>query len=231
MAVHFSEAGLKFLRGLVRHNDREWFNARKPVYEAELKEPMLALIGEVNEGLAGFAPEFVRAPSKSMMRIYRDIRFSPDKAPYKTHVAAWWAREGMAKTTGAGFYMSFGPEGLVVAAGAYQPDKDQLLAIRRHLVEHHAAYRALVGARKMKAQFDEFEAGGLSRPPKGFAEVPAEAMELVKMQRWGVARTLPVEVGLGVGLVKEIVGRFGVAAPLVALLNAPLVRKRARPMF
>ena len=231
MAVHFSEAGLKFLRGLVRHNDREWFNARKAVYEAELKAPLLDLIGAVNEGLAEFAPEFVRPAQKSMMRIYRDIRFSPNKAPYKTHVAAWWAREGMAKTTGAGFYFSFGPEGVVVAAGAYQPDKGQLLAIRRHLAEHHGEYRALVGAKRLKALFNEFEAGGLSRPPKGFADVPAEAMELVKMQRWGVARTLPAETALGEGLVGEIVGRFKAAGPLVGLLNAPLVGKRARPMF
>ena len=231
MAIHFSNDGLKFLRGLARHNDREWFNARKAVYEAELKTPLLALIGEVNEGLAGFAPEFVRAPQKTIMRIYRDIRFSPNKAPYKTHVAAWWAREGMAKTSGAGFYFSFGPEGVIVAAGAYQPEKEQLLAIRRHLAEHHEEYRALVGAKKLKVLFDEFEGPGLSRPPKGFADAPAEAMELIKMQRWGVGKTLAVEAGLETGLVKEIVGRFKVAAPLVALLNAPLTGKRPKPLF
>lgn len=231
MGVHFSEVGLKFLRGLARHNDREWFNARKAVYEAELKAPMAALVEEINEGLRSFAPEHVRPAQKAMMRIYRDIRFSPNKAPYKTHVAAWWAREGMAKTSGAGFYLSFGPEGLVVAAGAYQVEKMQMLAIRRHLVEHHARFRGLLAGRQRKALMGEMEGGGLSRPPKGFADAPAEAMAMVKQQRWGVAVTLPVEVALGPGLGKEVVRRFRVAAPVVGFLNEPLVGVRAKPMF
>ena len=74
MDAHFSEAGLRFLRGLKRNNDREWFNARKPIYEAELKAPMLRVIAAVNEAMLGWAPEHVRAPEKTMMRIYRDIR-------------------------------------------------------------------------------------------------------------------------------------------------------------
>ena len=102
---------MKFLKGLKRNNDREWFNARKDVYETELKAPMLALIGEINGGLAGFAPVHVRPPEKCMMRIYRDIRFSNDKRPYKTHMAAWWARQGMEKTSGGGFYLHVSADG------------------------------------------------------------------------------------------------------------------------
>ena len=83
MAAHFSSEALKFLRGLKRNNDREWFAARKHIYEKELKEPMLALIAEVNHAMLDFAPENVQVPQKAIMRIYRDIRFSNDPTPYK----------------------------------------------------------------------------------------------------------------------------------------------------
>src|SRR5579875_2623877 len=87
MATHFSPEALKFLKGLKRNNNREWFQARKGIYERELKAPMLALVHEINEAMLRFAPENVQPPRKAMMRIYRDIRFSNDKRPYKTNVA------------------------------------------------------------------------------------------------------------------------------------------------
>src|SRR5580698_8749346 len=86
---YFSKEALKFLRGLKRNNDREWFEARRSIYEQELKRPMLAVIERVTDAMAEFAPAHVRPAKKSMMRIYRDTRFSADKTPYKTHVAAW----------------------------------------------------------------------------------------------------------------------------------------------
>ena len=233
MPVHFSENALKFLRGLARHNDREWFGARKTIYETELKAPMHALIGEINEAFLDFAPEHVRPPQKAMMRIYRDIRFSANKAPYKTQLAAWWSRDGMEKTSGAGFYMSFGPAGVTVAAGVYAPDKLQLLAVRRHLVEHHAEFLKLLQSKKMKASLSEFEGQSLTRPPKGFAEaaISPEAMRLIMCRQWGVSSTLPVEAALGPGLAKEIVTRFKLAAPIVSLLNEPLLKRAKKPMF
>src|SRR5438552_18593907 len=103
MATYFSGEALKFLRGLKRNNDRVWFEARKGVFEKELKEPMLKLIGEVNEAMAEFGPMHVRQPQKIVMRIYRDIRFSKDKRPYKIDVTAWWVRAGLQKSSGAGF--------------------------------------------------------------------------------------------------------------------------------
>src|SRR5271157_1631723 len=90
--------GLKFLRDLARHNDREWFTPRKAIFEAELKEPMLAIIRKVTDAMTGFAPSFVRPAEKCLFRIYRDTRFSANKLPYKTHVAAWWSHQGLEKT-------------------------------------------------------------------------------------------------------------------------------------
>jgi uncharacterized protein (TIGR02453 family) len=222
MPAHFHEAGLKFLRNLKRNNDREWFNARKDVYEAEIKAPMLAVVAEVNQALAGFAPEYLRDPAKIMMRIYRDTRFSPNKQPYKTNVAAWWARQGMEKTSGAGFYLDVAPEQVTIAAGCYMPAKEQLLAIRRYLLDHHEELRKLLASKKLaSAGMHPFEAAKMTRPPKGFpADSPA--IDLILHRQWGVAARLPAEQALQPGFVTEIVKRYKLALPLVTLLNEPI---------
>ncbi len=221
MAAHFSPEALKFLRGLARNNDRAWFDPRKAMYERELKAPMLAVIEEVNGALAKFAPEHVRPPHKCMMRIYRDTRFAADKRPYKTNVAAWWVREGLEKTSGAGFYFHLSAKETVIAAGVYMPTKEQLLAIRRHIEAHHEELRAILAGRKLRAAMGELEGDGLKRPPRGFS-ADSPALDLLLQQQWGLSATLPAEFATQPELVKEIAVRFALAAPLVHFLNAPL---------
>ena len=133
---YFHEAGLNFLKSLRRNNRREWYQAHKQQFERELKQPMLALIEAVNGAMQDFAPAHVRPPQKCMMRIYRDIRFSPDKRPYKSHVSAWWSREGLEKTSGGGYYMHISPDEVHIAAGVYMPEREQLLALRQYLLLH-----------------------------------------------------------------------------------------------
>ena len=148
MATHFTPEALKFLRGLARNNDRTWFDPRKPIYEREVKAPMLALIGEINDAFVSFAPDHIREPRKAMMRIYRDTRFDASRGhparPYKTNVAAWWVARGLEKTSGAGFYFHVSAKETVIAAGAYMPEKDQLAAIRHWLLDHHEEFRTLL---------------------------------------------------------------------------------------
>ena len=225
---------MKFLRGVKRHNEREWFNARKHIYESELKTPMLALVEEITTAMADFAPEHMRPANKIMMRIYRDTRFSHDKRPYKTHLAAWWSPRGMEKTSGGGYYMQVGPQGVMVAAGVYMPEREQLLALRRWMAEHYKQYRALVkAARKSKAAgLTEIEADALTRMPKGFAsDHPAD--ELLRAKNWGVRCTLPAEAALQPQFAREIVRRMRLAAPVVEALNGAILSARpaeaARP--
>jgi uncharacterized protein (TIGR02453 family) len=222
MATHFSPDALKFLRGLARNNDREWFDPRKAIFEREIKEPMLALIGEINDSLIDFAPEHVRDPRKAMFRIYRDTRFTHDKRPYKSHVAAWWVRHGMEKTSGAGFYFHISPKETVIAAGAYMPTGDQLRAIRRHIEAHHKDFRAMLANRRLKAAMDEFESASMTRVPRGFA-ADSPAADLLRHRRWGVSTTLPADVALQPTLLKEITKRFALAAPVVEFLNAGIL--------
>jgi uncharacterized protein (TIGR02453 family) len=212
---------LKFLRGLEKNNDRVWFNERKAVYEAELKEPMLAIIRRVTDAMTEFAPQHVRPAEKSLFRIYRDTRFSNNKLPYKTHVAAWWSHSGLGKTSGAGYYFHVSAKEVIVAAGAYMPEKEQLAAIRHWLLENHAEFRKLLNKPAVKKAFTEFEGAALTRPPKGF---PAEhpAMDLIKCKQWGISATLPVETALAKDFAGALIKHFKLAAPIVDALNTPI---------
>ena len=233
VAAHLRSEGLKFLRGLEKHNDREWFNERKAVYEAELKEPMLAIIRKVTDAMTGFAPNHVRPAEKSLFRIYRDTRFSNNKLPYKTHVAAWWSHMGMEKTSGAGYYFQVSPKGVVMAAGAYMPEKEQLAAIRHWLLENHVEFRKVLQRPAVRRTFSEFEGEALTRPPKGFP--PAHpAMDLIKQKQWGLSTTLPAETALEANFAATLVKHFKLLAPMVDALNTPIaasLQPKKRVMF
>jgi uncharacterized protein (TIGR02453 family) len=236
MPTHFTPEALKFLRGLARHNDRAWFEPRRPIYERELKAPMLALVEEINHALATIAPAHVRPAHKATMRIYRDTRFDAARnapaRPYKSQIAAWWSRAGMEKTSGAGFYFHISATELVIAAGCYMPAPEQLLAIRRHLVLHHAELRALLANKKLRNALSDLEAHRLARLPRGFsASDPAvlAAQDLILCRQWGVSATLPSDRATLPTLLKDITSRFALAAPIVEFLNTPLAHTMKNP--
>jgi len=215
---------MKFLRGLARNNDRDWFNARKPVYERGLKAPMLALIDEINHAMTEFAPDHLRDPKKIMMRIYRDTRFAKDKRPYKKHVSAWWSRRGMEKTSGGGFYLQVSPKEVLVSIGVYMPEREQLRAIREWMSENHDAYRTMLNkmTKQRGMQMTHIDGNVLTRMPKGFAkDDPAD--ELLRARNWGVHAYLPAEAALKANFAQEIAKRFRLAAPLIEALNGAIL--------
>ena len=225
-SAHLRPEGIAFLRNLARNNDRAWFTPRKAIYEAELKEPMLAIIRKVTDAMMDFEPSFVRPPEKCLFRIYRDTRFSANKLPYKTHVAAWWSHQGLEKTSGAGFYFHVSPKEVIVAAGAYMPEKDQLAAIRHWLLDRHAEFRKLLQKPAVRKTFTEFEGNALTRPPKGF---PCEhpGMDLIRCRQWGLAATLPSAEALKPNFAATIIRHFKIAAPVVDALNSPIAAAQA----
>src|SRR5213594_3739428 len=112
----FTADTFRFFRGLARNNAKPWFEAHRVEYERDVRAPMHALIEEMDVRLATFAPEIIGDPKRSMFRIHRDIRFSKDKSPYKTHAACWfYHRDGSravgreAAAGGAGFYFQIAP--------------------------------------------------------------------------------------------------------------------------
>jgi uncharacterized protein (DUF2461 family) len=110
------------------------------------------------------------------------------------------------------------------------PEREQLLAIRRHIEANHQEMRRLITAKKLRALMSEFDGNKLTRPPKGFLP-ESPAANLILNRQWGFSTRLPADTATKPTLVKEIVKRFEAAAPLVAFLNTPLAPKPRKPLF
>ncbi|MBM3748004.1 MAG: DUF2461 domain-containing protein [Acidobacteria bacterium] len=220
----FPPEGLAFLRALQRNNRREWFRPRKHIYEERLWAPMGALVTALNAELAKFAPDYINDPEKAIYRVYRDTRFSHDKTPYKTHIAALFPRRGMQRHVGAGLYFQVSPEGVEVAGGVYLPPPENLLAIRRHLLDHHAEYRRIVSVPAVRRLAGDIVGERLARVPKGF---PADhpAAELVRHKQWYFDVTLEAGLAETPRLLPELAKRFRAMIPLVEFFNRPLLKK------
>jgi uncharacterized protein (TIGR02453 family) len=204
-----------FLKGLEKHNDRDWFNARKQIFETKLKEPMQVLVEQINAELLKFAPEHITEPKKALYRIYRDTRFSKDKTPYKTHLGAIFPRHGLSKDSGAGYYFHVSTKGVGIACGAYSPGPDELRKIRHAIAENPKPFRTkhkLMGPVKGET---------LTRPPKGF-KPDHPAVDLIKMKQWYWWVELDPKLVTSPKLKAEVVKRFKEMAPMIELLNRAL---------
>ncbi len=222
---------VQFFRSLKRNNRREWFQPRKYLFEQHVKAPMLELVGSINAGLAKFAPEYVTEPKSALFRIYRDTRFSADKTPYKTHVAASFSRRGSERLGTGGFYFSVSHEVIEVAAGLWHPDREVMLTIRNHIAETHEELSRILADKKSRKLAGELKGAALSRSPKGFD--PAHpAAGFIKMKDWVLEVTLDASLATTPTLYGEIVERFRAMTPLLGYLNRPLLaRKPAKDLL
>lgn len=220
----------RFFRALKRNNQREWFQPRKHLYEQNVKEPMLELVAALNAELAKFAPAFVTDPRKAVFRIYRDTRFSHDKTPYKTHIAASFSRRGSERLHLGGFYFSVSHETLEIAGGIYHPDPDTTLLVRNHIAQHHEELRRILANRSVRKFFGELQGDTLTRSPKGFN--PAHpAAEFIKMKDWILDAALDPKLATSARLHREMVERFRAMAPLIEYLNRPLLTRKVKDLL
>jgi uncharacterized protein (TIGR02453 family) len=223
----FPPESLRFLRSLKRNNRREWFQPRKHLYEQHLKTPMLDLVGAINGELKKFAPEYVTEPKKALFRIYRDTRFSADKTPYKTHIAAGFARRDAERLGTGGFYFSISQETIEIAGGLWHPERDVLLVVRNHIAERHEELRRILADKKARKLVGELRGDTLSRSPKGF-DPGHPAAELIRMKDWIFEVKLDAEMATTPELFAAVLERFRAMAPLVEYLNRPLLARKPR---
>ncbi len=226
----FSPEVLAFLRSLKRNNRREWFQPRKEKYESLIKFPMLELVGCLNEQFSQIAPEYVTPPQKATFRIYRDIRFSSDKSPYKTHIAAMFPRQSATtKMGGAVFYFHFTEKELLFFGGVYQPDRDELLAYRTLIQESHEELQEILRDRRLQKTAGKLQGAQMNRIPKGFpTDHPAEA--LLRQKQWYLESTVDSKLITSPKLLPTLVEQFRVMLPLMEFLNRPFLQKKAKKM-
>ena len=219
----FTAEALKFLRGLKRNNRRDWFDARREVYEAHVRQPMLAVIGRLSDDLRDFAPEIVASPKTSMYRIYRDVRFSENKAPYKTHVAASFPTRGLPKHEGAGLYFHLSPDEIWVGGGMYAPQPSQLQAVREHIAANHRRLRTIVESPGFRRVVGSLRGEQLQRVPRGFPK-DHDAAEYLKHRQFLASCTFPAALATTPRFYANLIKVFRQVAPLARFLNEPLLK-------
>ena len=217
----FPEEGLRFLSGLKKNNKREWFQKRKEVYIATVKDPMACFIMAVSADLDKFAPEMIGSPKISAYRIYRDTRFSPDKAPYKTHVAAVFPRRGLEKHEGAGLYVHIASDEVFVGGGLFRPVSADLQALREYIAVNHVSFRSTVGSQKFRKFFGELSGDQLTRVPRGFAK-DHPAADLLRYKQFLASRRFEPEQVTTPAFYPEVIRTFKTLLPMIRYLNEPL---------
>ena len=223
----FPPEAMTFLRALKKHNTREWFQPRKHIYDDQVKAPMVELVTELAHAMLDFAPDYVTDANKAIYRIYRDTRFSPDKTPYKTHIAAIFARRGTEKHGGGSYYFSISHKEVEVGGGIYMPPPEALLAVRTHIAQHHADFRRIAASSAIKRLYGAVQGEQLARLPKGFrAEDPAA--DLLRFKQYLLFTTLDPAVVTTPKLFPELEKRFRALAPFLDFLNAPLTAMKRR---
>jgi uncharacterized protein (TIGR02453 family) len=218
----FTPKALSFLRALKRHNDREWFRARKEQYDLLLRAPMIDLIGRLAEDFQTIAPDLVATPKVSLYRIYRDTRFSDNKAPLKTHIAAVFPRRGLAKHQGAGLYLEVTPGWVWVGGGMYAPETSQIHAVREHIAANWRRLRTIVESPGFKRSVGALSGEQLQRVPRGFPK-DHQAGEYLKYRQFLAGREFPAAFATSPKFYHGVIGVFRQVAPLIAFLNEPLI--------
>jgi uncharacterized protein (TIGR02453 family) len=227
----FPKQGLTFLQELKENNTREWFAPRKTVFEESVKAPMVALVEALNGELASFAPDYLTEPAKAVYRIYRDTRFSNDKTPYKTHIAANLHKQGADKHAAAGYYFSVGADQIEIAAGVYMPGPEELLRLRQHISGHFDEFSKLIADKAATKLMGPLQGDSLARPPKGFsAEDPA--IDWIRRKQWYFYKTdLDLGLALTPKLLPELVKRLKAATPMVTFFNRGLAARGDSRVF
>jgi uncharacterized protein (TIGR02453 family) len=160
----------RFFRELSRNNSRDWFAKNKERYEAVVREPLLSLVSDFGPHLHRVHPRLVADPRPvggSMFRIHRDVRFSKDKSPYKTHAGLRFPHEERKNVHAPGYYLHLEPGSVFMASGIWHPDPPTLQMVRDAIVAEPSAWKRAVGGKTFR---ERCTLGGesLKKPPKGY---------------------------------------------------------------
>ena len=219
----FSPETLRFLTEIAANNERNWFQANKHRYEADVLEPALGYIETMGPRIESISAHFVAIPKRvggSLMRIYRDTRFSHDKTPYKTNIGIQFRHERGKDVHAPGFYVHVEPGRCFLGAGIWRPESSALAKIRTRIVEKPGAWKNA----SRDGRFQEyFEFGGqrLKRPPRGFA---AELPYIEDIKRKDFIASCPIddEDVIAGDFAERTAARFAAAAPLMTFLCTAL---------
>lgn len=218
----FTDRTLRFLRAIKRNNRREWFHERRAEYDTHVHAPMVAVIEALAADFARLAPEFVATPKLSMFRPWRDTRFSADKSPLKTHVAAVFPHRELGRMRGAGLYFEVTGAYVWIGGGVYQPDTAALHALRVHVAAEHRRLRRILAAPAFVERLGTMHGAATARVPRGFDPLHPAA-DLLRHKQFLASREEPAAFAARPDFYRDLVATFTAMVPFVRFLNEPLV--------
>lgn len=219
-----SSSTLQFLKDLKKHNNKEWFDANRDRYN-HAKTDFESMVAAMIKKLGGFDTSVAHLQAKDcMFRINRDVRFSKNKAPYKTNMAMYASKNGKKAMDCAGYYLHVEPGASFVAAGIWMPMAPELKKVRQEIDYNFDEFQKLVKQKSFKNLFpdlDRSEGAVLSRPPKGY-EADNPAIEYLKLKSFIVTTPLADNVLTGKDMLPTVSAAFKTAFPLVQFINRAL---------
>jgi len=210
----FAPAALTFLRDLAANQDRAWFQEHRHIYDEAVLAPLHRLIAALNAELARRGIPLTADPAKAVFRIHRDVRFSRDKSPYKTHAGAVLSRDGSKGGFGL-LYIHIDPAGSFAASGFYQPDPKLLEALRQAMLDAPAALHSALSS-AYAAGCELMREDALVRLPRGFEHAAgSDVADLLKLRHLVLRRSIPAALLARPALVETLAEFAQTALPLL----------------
>jgi len=216
----FSADTLKFLNELANNNNRNWFDRNRQRYEDEVREPAFDYIRAMEQYIADISPYFIVAAKKtggSLMRVYRDIRFSKDKTPYKTNIGIQFRHAAGRDVHAPGFYLHIEPGEIFLAAGIWSPDNPTLNKVRTLIDEYPDEWEKIKRNLINKKNSFEFHGESLKKAPRGFASDHA-LLDDLRRKHYVAIKQIDRKVVLGKSATKNTAALFEKTAPLVRFI-------------
>jgi len=213
-----TEESFQYLRKLKNNNNRPWFEKNQPQYERSRAE-FTAFVTRLADGIKKIETIPEKDPSKYIFRIYRDIRFSKDKTPYKVFFSCLIQR-GPEETV-CPFYVQLQPGGSMIGGGVWDPSAEILRKIRQEIVYNGASLRKIIRTSSFTNHFSEIRGERLARPPKGYDAVHPE-IELLKMKQFFIRRNIEDDMVLSRELIPEILKSYRAARPFFGFFDTAM---------
>lgn len=211
----------KFLRQLAKNNNREWFKANKERYHKVVADPVCDFIEAIAPKLEVISSHYIadsRTHGGSMFRIYRDIRYSKDKKPYKEHVGCQFRHEAGKDAHAPGFYLHIAPNEILFGGGVWMPPNPVLAKIRDAIVEQPDQWQKVTQGKAFLKRFGALKGDGLIRPPRGY-EPDHQHIEDLKRKTLFVMREATPELAMSPKFITEVNATFKAASPFMEFLT------------
>ena len=218
---HFTKDFIKFLKDLSKNNNREWFNENKKRYEASVKDPFYNFVDELITRINIDDPRVTIEPKDAIFRIYRDVRFSKDKSPYKTQASAVISPGGRKDLVNPGMYLEINDKDFKIYGGLYMLDKNQLQSVREYIASNLKQFSKLLNDKKFKTTYGEIHGEQNKRLPVEFDKIKDEQPLIANKQFYFFDR-LDLETILKPNLTDIVMKHYHIAKPMNTFLKEAL---------